>query len=67
VTDIDSRVIAGVPSRCFHVLLADEAEASDFCFNDAGVALYWSNSSSTVEAVELSTTVSDADFQVPAQ
>ena len=69
VTELDSRVFAGTPARCFHLApttAGREAEA-DYCFslNGAPVPLYGRGTFGVVEASEVSLAVSDGDFVAP--
>lgn len=69
VTELDSRVFAGTPARCFHLApttAGREAEA-DYCFslNGAPVPLYGRGTFGVVEASDVSSAVSDGDFVAP--
>jgi hypothetical protein len=64
VADLESKMFAGVPARCFRVLSSDPPDAADYCFSGENVPVYGSGTFGIIEASEL-TTPSDADFDLP--
>ena len=69
VTETEGRTIAGQASRCFR-LSSESQEAGEelqYCLNAEGVPLYSAPLFGTTEATEFSVSVSDEDFEPPAQ
>lgn len=69
VTEIDGRELAGEAARCFLLAPVDDtAERGEttYCVADDGLPLFTESQFGTVEATELSRTVSDDAFILPA-
>jgi hypothetical protein len=68
VSEAEERTVAGQATRCFQLSAGQEAGGpAEYCLNADGVALFTSSQVGTVEASAYSMTVSDADFEPPAQ
>ncbi len=65
ITELGSRIIAGVTAQCFSVAPADPSLTVEYCLDVDGVPLRSRSAVGTVEASSISSTVTDADFTVP--
>lgn len=65
VTPQGSRQIAGQSTACFRS--GAGGQAATMCMTEGGVPLYMESAGSVLEATSFSTSVSDADFTLPAQ
>ncbi|OAG27253.1 hypothetical protein [Thermodesulfatator autotrophicus] len=70
-TATSTRTVAGQKVRCYKPKVQSSGEKIEFCVNKKGLPLFISregaDGSFTMEAVDYSLNVSDADFKVPAK
>lgn len=62
VTEVNGRVIAGAPTRCFQLSSNAAGETEEYCFSNSGVPLYASGPFGIIGASQISADVSSADF-----
>lgn len=69
VSEIEGRILAGQPARCFWLLprQGDSGDEIEYCLNGDGIPLYSTPLFGTVEATEVSPDVTAEDFVPPAE
>lgn len=72
VEELPDRTIAEETAKCFSTTMAEVAsQETEVCYSSEGVPLYIGHvnpdGSYTLEAIEFSRTVSDSDFELPAE